>query len=263
MKNLNWIVFCLFVYSFSSCISQKQITYFQTPTPDSTAVPEDIQNRYVPTIQPNDLLGINVNSLNPEASSIFNPYVGIEQRSTFQTPNGQIPVLPAVGYLVDVDGNVQLPLVGKIKIGGLTTIAARDIIQEKLKPYLKEPTVAVRFLNFKVSVLGEVVRPSMFSVPNEQMTLPEALSLAGDITIYGRRDNVLIIREIDGKREFGRIDMTRRDLFKSPYYYLHPNDIIYIEPGKARLTSADRFYTILPSIISALSFITIILRYSK
>ncbi|MFD1144954.1 polysaccharide biosynthesis/export family protein [Larkinella insperata] len=260
MKNWNRLVFGLMVIGFSSCISQKQITYFQGPSSDSTAIVQEITNRYVPIIQVNDLLGINVNSLNPEASSFFNPYAGIEQRTNLNSFQGQVPVTTAVGYLVDAEGNVQLPLVGKIKIVGLTSAGARDVIQQKLKNYLKEPTVAVRFLNFKVSVLGEVSRPSMFSVPNEQMTLTEALSLAGDITIYGRRDNVLIIRETNGKREFGRVNMNQRDLFKSPYYYLHPNDVIYIEPGKARLAYADRFYTILPSIIGALSFIAVILR---
>ncbi|GAB3317495.1 polysaccharide biosynthesis/export family protein [Larkinella ripae] len=260
MKNWNWLVFALFIIGFSSCISQKQITYFQSPVTDSTAIAQEITNRYIPAIQTNDLLGINVNSLNQEASNFFNPYAGAERMSTYQTYNGQIPVTAVVGYLVDPDGNIQLPLVGKVKVSGLTSVRAQELIQEKLKNYLKEPTVAVRFLNFKISVLGEVARPSMFSVPNEQMTLTEALSLAGDITIYGRRDNVMIIRETNGKREFGRVNMNQRDLFKSPYYYLHPNDVVYVEPGKARLAYADRFYTILPSIIGALSLIAVILR---
>lgn len=260
MKNWNWSLFCLIVIGFSSCISQKQITYFQNPVADSTALPQEITNQYIPTVQPKDLLGINVTSLNPEASSFFNPYAGVERVATFQTVNGQVPVTTAIGYLVDPDGNIQLPLVGKVKVLGLTSAGARDLLQEKLKNYLKEPTVNVRFLNFKVSVLGEVARPSMFSVPNEQMTITEALSLAGDITIYGRRDNVMIIRETNGKREFGRVNMNQRDLFKSPFYYLHTNDVIYVEPGKARLAYADRFYTILPSIIGALSLIAVIIR---
>lgn len=260
MKNWNWLAFGLLVIGFSSCISQKQITYFQSPATDSTGLAEQITNRYIPIIQPNDLLSINVNSLNPEASSFFNPYAAAERMPSFQTVNGQVPVTAVVGYLVDTQGNIQLPLMGKIKVLGLTSGGAQELIQEKLKNFLKEPTVAVRFLNFKVSVLGEVTRPSMFSVPNEQMTLTEALSLAGDITIYGRRDNVMVIRETNGKREFGRVNMNQRDLFKSPYYYLHPNDVIYVEPGKARLAYADRFYTILPSIIGALSLIAVILR---
>ncbi|GAB3930496.1 polysaccharide biosynthesis/export family protein [Larkinella terrae] len=248
------------VIGFSSCISQKQITYFQTTSPDSTGVSEEIVNRYTPTIQTNDMLGINVNSLNPEASSFFNPYAGVERIANFQAMNGQVPVTAVVGYLVDADGNIQFPMLGKVKVAGLTSARTQELFQEKLKNYLKEPTVSVRFLNFKVSVLGEVARPSMFSVPNEQMNINEALSLAGDITIYGRRDNVLVIRETNGKREFGRINMNQRDLFKSPFYYLHPNDVVYVEPGKSRLAYADRFYTILPSIIGALSLIAVIIR---
>ncbi|GAB3264815.1 polysaccharide biosynthesis/export family protein [Larkinella harenae] len=259
MKIWNWVAFCIVAIGFSSCISQKQITYFQTPTPDSTVVAETITNRFTPTIQPNDILSINVNSLNPEASAFFNPFTGMDRVATFQTFQGQVPVTSAIGYLVDSAGTIQLPMVGKIKVSGLTSVAARDVIQEKLKNYLKEPTVAVRFLNFKVSVLGEVVRPSMFSIPNEQMTITEALSLAGDITIYGRRDNVLIIRETNGKREFGRINMNQRDLFKSAYYYLHPNDVVYVEPGRARVASSDNFYRIAPLIISTLSILALAL----
>ncbi|WP_229311214.1 polysaccharide biosynthesis/export family protein [Larkinella soli] len=252
---------CFLLGSLASCVSHKQIAYFQTAA-DSTELAIQINNRYVPVIQNNDLLGIYVNSLNPEASSFFNPYAAVERTGTgmLTTQTGQIPVTNAVGHLVDPEGNVELPLLGKVKVAGLTSNQARDLIREKLKTYLKEPTVTVRFLNFKVSVIGEVVRPSMFNVPNEQLTLPEALGLAGDLTIYGKRDNVLVIRETDGKREFGRVNLNNRDLFKSPYYYLHPNDVIYVEPGRARVASADRLYQLIPATLSALSFLAIILR---
>jgi polysaccharide export outer membrane protein len=170
-----------------------------------------------------------------------------------------ITALPELsGYLVNPDGTLELPLIGKVPVGGLTTAQVADRIREKLKEYLKEPTVNIRNQNFRVSVMGEVARPSLFTIPNEKITMLEALSLAGDITIYGRRDNVLLIREVNGLRTFTRIDLTNRDLFRSPYFYLRPNDVIYVEPGRARVASADRTYQLLPIALSALSFLAII-----
>lgn len=243
----------------TSCVSQKEVAYFQNAENEAPDQAIAITNRFTPTIQPTDILSIYVTSLNPEASSFFNPYAAVAQGTTItqMLQPGQIPT--NIGYLVDTEGNVELPMLGKVKVSGLTTLQARDQVREKLKPYLKEPTVNIRMLNFKVSVMGEVVRPSMFTIPNEQITLPEALSLAGDITIFGRRDNVLIIRETNGKREFARINLNRRDLFSSPYYYLHPNDVVYVQPGKARTTSADRFFQTAPLLVSGLSFIAVIL----
>ncbi|HVS93669.1 MAG TPA: hypothetical protein VHE59_16635, partial [Mucilaginibacter sp.] len=126
-----------------------------------------------------------------------------------------------------------------------------------------EPTVNVRFLNYKISVLGEVLHPSVYVIPNESITLPEALSLAGDMTIFGRRDNVLVIRDEEGKKVFGRIDLTTRDVYNSPFYYLHANDVVYVEPSRGRIAQTDKIYQILPIVLSALSFIAIIFVYSK
>ncbi|WP_234736788.1 polysaccharide biosynthesis/export family protein [Tellurirhabdus bombi] len=241
----------------SSCVSQKEIAYFQNKGAGLPSQRIAISNRYTPVIQAGDLLSIYVNSINPEASSIFNPYAA----APLATPPTQTPeTASSLGYLVDNQGKVSLPLLGKVTLAGLTTAQAREQIEEKLKAFLKEPTVNIRFLNYKISVLGEVTRPSMFTIPNEQITLLEALSLAGDITIYGRRDNVLVIRETNGEREFARVNLTKRDLFQSPFYYLHPNDVIYVQPGKARAASADRFYLLIPAVASVLSLVAIIAR---
>ncbi|GAB3976825.1 hypothetical protein GCM10028806_37090 [Spirosoma terrae] len=167
--------------------------------------------------------------------------------------------LPAVnGYLVDNTGMIELPLLGKVNVTGKTVTEVKDQLRSSLKEYLKEPTVNVRNQNFRISVMGEVARPSLYTIPNEQITLLEALSLSGDVTIYGRRDNVLLIREENGKRSFNRIDLTRRDLFNSPYYHLHPNDVVYVEPGRVRAASADRTNQLLPIVLSGLSFVAII-----
>ncbi len=156
------------------------------------------------------------------------------------------------------EGTIKLPLIGQVSVLGLTNAKAAEQIGNKLTAYLKEPTVNVRNLNFRISVLGEVTRPALFTIPNEQITLPEALGLAGDLTIYGRRDNVLVIREEANKRVFARLDLTQRDAFRSPYYSLHPNDVVYVEPGKTRITSVDKAYQLAPIFIGALSLIAII-----
>jgi polysaccharide biosynthesis/export protein len=169
----------------------------------------------------------------------------------------------APGYLVDASGTIEFPLLGTVKIAGLTTSQARDTLINKLKFYLKEPTVNVRFLNYRISVMGEVLHPGVYVIPNETITLPEALSLAGDLTIFGKRENVLVIRDENGKKVFGRIDLNSREVFSSPYYYLHVSDLVYVEPNKGRVAQTDRTYQLLPVVLSALSFLSIIFIYSK
>ncbi|WP_338868963.1 polysaccharide biosynthesis/export family protein [Spirosoma sp. SC4-14] len=245
--------------SLSSCISSKELALYQKSGQGTDTLA--LVQRYIPTIKPGDVLSVQVSSLSPEATAFFNPYAAIAMAEragspTMNTPTTPLPYTP--GYLVNEDGQIELPLIGKQTVQGLTNTQASAQIKQKLLDYLKEPTVNVRNLNFQISVSGEVAKPSLFSIPNEQISLPAALGLAGDITIFGRRDNVLIIREENGQRTFNRVDLTKRDLFKSPYYYLRPNDIVYVEPGKYRVASADRIYQLLPIIVSSLSFIAII-----
>ncbi|HWD87889.1 MAG TPA: polysaccharide biosynthesis/export family protein [Mucilaginibacter sp.] len=260
----------------SSCVQQKQIAYFQKALNQSDTLA--VAQAYIPKIQPGDILAIPVGSLNPLASSFFNPYstmpVTGDNVATSATSGGSAATSTSVntpalvqssapGYLVDANGNIELQLIGKVKVGGLTTIAAKDTIQNRLNKYLKGTIVTVRFLNYKISVLGEVMRPSVYVIPNETITLPEAIGLAGDLTIYGKRDNILIIRDQDGKKVFGHIDLNSREVFSSPFYYLHANDVVYVEPGRGKIAQSDRTYQILPIVLSALSFISIILVYSK
>lgn len=244
----------------TNCVSPQKLAYFQKKPTEADTL--RTASRFVSTVQVGDVLSIQVNSLNAEASSFFNPYTasaGSPLQQASATPNSVTTPLPyTTGYLVDPAGTIEFPMLGKMKVAGLTNTQVSDRIRGQLKEYLKEPTVNVRNLNFRISVMGEVTRPSLFSIPNEQVSVLEALSLAGDITIYGRRDNVLIIRDEGAGKTFTRLDLTQRDLFRSPYYYLHPNDVIYVEPGKARVASADRTNQLLPIIISALSFLAII-----
>ncbi|GAB3940677.1 polysaccharide biosynthesis/export family protein [Spirosoma harenae] len=219
-----------------------------------------IAARYIPTIKAGDVLSVQISSLSPEATAFFNPYatINMAERAGMQQPTTATPLPYIPGYSVNEEGQIELPIIGKQTVQGLTNSQAAAHIREKLLNYLKEPTVNVRNLNFQITVSGEVARPALFAIPNEQISLPAALGLAGDITIFGRRDNVLIIREENGQRTFNRIDLTKRDIFKSPYYYLHPNDVVYVEPGRARVNNADQTFQLLPIIISALSFVAII-----
>lgn len=269
---LNFFIIQAIIITLSSCVNQKQIAYFQKGVNQSDTIA--VAQAYIPKIQTGDILAITVGSLNPIASSFFNPFSTMPVTSdnnnqgsgggsqSGSTVSSSLTQSAAPGYLVDAAGTVELPLLGTLKLSGLTTTEAKELVKSKLRLYLKEPTVSVRFLNYKISVLGEVARPSVYVIPNESVTLPEALSMAGDITIFGKRENILIIRDDNGKKEFGRIDLTTREVYNSPYYYLHANDVVYVEPGKGRIAQTDKTYQILPIILSALSFIAIIFTYS-
>jgi polysaccharide export outer membrane protein len=213
-----------------SCSTNKNVAYFQDA--GQTKQVQRAIDTYQPKIQPDDILSISISSLNPEATAIFNTKA--TNSSTNSMDQRQLD-----GYLVDKGGSVDMPVIGSMKLLGLTSEEAGTMIKAKLTNYLKEPTVSIRFLNFKVSVLGEVARPGVYSITSEKITFPEALGLAGDITIYGLRENVLIIREENGNREFARINMNNLTVFNSPYYYLHKGDILYIEPGPRKVQQSD------------------------
>ena len=244
----------------TSCVTPKTIVYFQGDSSRYTS--QIITQKYVPVILPNDLLSIVVGSLSAEANEVFNtPNVFTTTSTNYSSTGGGAKVQP-LGYLVDSDGSIEIPLVGKVKIGGLRTTDAADTIRTRLLNYLKEPSVIVRNMNFKVSVLGEVKLPAIYVIPDEKITLPEVLSIAGDLTIYGNRSNVMLIREENGKREYIRIDLTSREIFDSPYYYLHKNDVIYVEPVKSKMLDTDtrlRTVPLIATIIGGVSTLGILI----
>lgn len=258
MKQIIYL-FVIIALFFTSCVSYKQVPYFKD-LKDSGIVDQKINNYSPLKIQKDDILAITVSSLNPEASAIFN--LG---NTTSISPNalpgatGTNPLYTANGFLVDQNGNIQLPLIGSIKLEGLTTTSARELIQTKLLLYLKEPVVSLRVVNFKVSVLGDVVKPGVFSVQSEHISLPEALSLSGDLNITALRKNVLLIRETEGKRQFVRLDLSKKEIFNSPYYYLQNNDVLYIQPGNAKYSSVDSSYRNISIILSALSVLALLI----
>ncbi len=247
-----YVVFCCF--TAASCASTNDATYFKNAR---SAVYKGNLDNLEPEIQPNDLLNISIISLNPGASEIFNVLNQNSGRVT--NANATSMVSPAIGYLVDQQGYIEIPLLGKVKAAGLTKTAFKEGIEHELvrRKLLIEPIVDVRYLNYKISVLGEVARPSVLTVPNEKITLLEALGLAGDLTIYASRNNVLLIREENGDKKLTRIDLTSDALFTSPYYYLKSNDIIYVEPNKTKIQSASSARQWLPVVFSGLTVVVI------
>lgn len=229
-----------------SCMTRKDISYFQDIT-DSTSV-QKITRSFEAVIQAGDILSIHVSSLSREASSFFNV--------TGETTDEQV----ANTYLVNTAGEIEMPLVGTVSVAGLTTRMAKQLIRTKLEKYLTDPTVNLRIRNFKITLLGEVSSPGVYTVPNEKITLIEALGLAGDLSIYGKRVDVLVVREENGERKFFKVDLRSKELFESEIYYLHSNDIVYVEPGKGKIASADEVYKILPIVLSGLSTIALFLR---
>ena len=247
-KSLDATVLVLFVLALFSCTNTKKVTYFsglQNDTINSVNIVPD------PVIQNNDLLSISVGSLNPEASVIFNANY---PRSS-QDQSGSMPST----YLVDAYGYIQFPVLGNIKAAGLNKYKLKELITGRLieNKLLVDPVVNIRYLNFKVTVLGEVNKPSVLSVPSEKISLLEALGLAGDMTLYGKRDNVLLIREENGKKISRRINLNSQDLFQSGFYYLKPNDVVYVETTKAKVTNTGKAVWV-PAVISGLSFVAII-----
>jgi len=243
--------FCFFLIMLvsASCTNTRKATYFsgqQTGSFQPPAMPK-------PVIQNNDLLSITVSSLNPEASAVFNQPGGANTSTSSAQPTPT--TTPANGYLVDGEGNIQVPFLGSIKAAGLTKEELKDKLVKALidKKLLVDPIITVRFLNFKVNVLGEVAHPTVVTVPSESITLLEALGLAGDLTIYAQRDNVLVIRDEDGKKVTHRLNLNTTELFSSPYYYLKSNDVVYVEPNKSKVASTSRTQMWIPIILSALS----------
>ncbi len=227
----NLLVVGLVVFSLFSCAPRSSIAYMQ----NIDALGSGSGQSFEPTIQPDDLLLIIVSGDDPEAVVPFN----LTTRMTASPDN------PGMGgqqsqqlYLVDAKGAIDFPSLGRIEVGGLTRTQLLDTLQNKLQPFLKNPILNVRITNYKVVVEGEVVRPGVHRINSERVTLLEALALSGDLTIYGKRENILIIREQDGQRTHARVDITKSDFINSPYYYLAQNDVVYVEPNKTRVNAS-------------------------
>jgi polysaccharide export outer membrane protein len=240
---------------FTSCMNTRKVVYFNNV--QDTSFYSGNMERQTP-IQPNDILSITISSLNAEASQIFNPNNNNNVRSTTTVTGSNTE---AGGYLVNADGTIQLPVLGSIQAAGLTKMQLKDNITNLIlsKKLLIDPLVEIRFLNYEVTVLGEVAKPTVITVPSEKISLLKAIGLAGDLTIYGKRNNVLLIREEKGKKITRHIDLNSPNFFNSPYYYLQPNDVVYVEPNKAKIAQSGRSQQLVPILLSSLSIIVIVL----
>ncbi|MFM2360299.1 MAG: hypothetical protein RLY16_2292 [Bacteroidota bacterium] len=238
----------------ASCGSTKQTTYFYE-VKDTTIMTSAVELEY--SIQPNDILSIYVTSLNPEASAVFNTTNNFVITSSTSAGGNAA----SSGYLVNLEGYIQMPMIGNIKAAGLSKKQLKELITKTIldKKLLLDPIVTVRFLNYEVTVIGEVAKPTVITVPSEKITILKALGLAGDITIFGKKDNVLLIREREGKKKVIRVDLSDPHFLESPYYFLQPNDVVYVEANKNKVTSNSRTLQILPTILSSLSFLTVVI----
>jgi polysaccharide export outer membrane protein len=237
-----------------SCSSSKNLVYFNNIN-ESGQYQAPIEKAADPRVQPDDLLAISVSSLNPESNMLFNNGV----LTTVGSTNQALPTRTNEGYLVDKNGNINFPVIGTIALGGLTKAEATSKMTDAIKAYIKNPIINIRFLNFKITVLGEVNRPSSFNILTERVNVLEALGLAGDMTPYGRRDNVLIIREKDGVRSTTRLNLMDKSTLSSPAFYLQQNDILYIEPSSSRALQASSRAYYLPIVLTAISVVSVLI----
>src|SRR5450432_304045 len=254
------------MHSMSSCGNARQLMLLQGPfdTAKLSIIPP-----VEPIIRKGDILSIIVFSDNPDATKIFNQsLITTATVSTGSSPGvsqaigGSAPAAP--GYQVDGDGNIVFQGLGKIKVEGLTKAILKDTLDSRLKPFLLNPYYSIRFLNYKFTMLGEVNRPGIITIPGERINILEAIALAGDLTFYAQRDSVFIIRENNNKREFARLDLKKPDVMASPYFYLQQNDIIIFEPTNKKVAANDiivaRNITLAATVVSTLTILYSIFR---
>ncbi|WP_243472015.1 polysaccharide biosynthesis/export family protein [Winogradskyella sp. MH6] len=233
MKTRNFVLQLIAILVFTSCGSRKDIVYFQDePIEDGVLVSEPKPIIY----KPDDILTINVSALDPDTVKPFNLMVVSNNDTNLLNAGGQQQFQ---SYLIDYDGNIDFPVLGKLKVAGLNRTELTAMLVEKISEYANNPIVNVRLSNFTITILGEVRNPGTFTIKDERITVLEALGLADDLTIFGKRKNVLLIREVDGKKKFAKIDLTSVNAVNSPVYYLQQNDVIYVEPNNAKIRASS------------------------
>jgi polysaccharide export outer membrane protein len=229
LKKLLYLILVIFL--FGSCAKKTDYIYFQQLINDSTKL--IVQKPFVPVLKPDDVISITITSVDPDVVKPFNNggVSAVDKNSLIQ----QAPT-----YLINEQGEIDFPVLGLVKIVGLTRAEVTALIKERVKSYVNNPIVNVKIMNHKVTILGDVKSPGVFLMPNEQLTLPEALAMAGDLQITAVRKNVLVIRDDKGKKSEIRVDLTNRSFFNSSVYYLQNNDLIYVEPNNAKIVSSKQ-----------------------
>jgi polysaccharide biosynthesis/export protein len=236
-----FLVICL----LSSCATKKEIVYFQ----DAENLPEKINEQtFEPIIESNDILFVSISSMNEAVLLPFKRSTGLEGNVSNSNPGLQ-------GYLVNVEGDIRFPVIGNVSVAGKTRGQAEADLKSELSEFITDVVVDVRIMNFKITVIGEVNNPGVYNIPDERVTIPQALGLAGDLSEDGKRENILVIREINGQHQVSRIDLTKTDFFLSPYYFLKQNDVVYVEPS----TKGVKKSGFIPDIPALLSLMTVVL----
>jgi len=251
-QKINLVCYLAISCLIFSCSPSKDVVYFQDASQFETLIDD---NTFTTKFKVDDLVSIHVSTLDPEASAPFNLFRGAEEGVAGAMRPEQ------VNYLVDKEGEIDFPVIGKVKIEGLSPSETRQLLREKLKDYLKDPIINIRIRNFTVTVLGAVNRPGTYPINGEQINIMEALGYAGDISIKGKRDNVMVIRDFDGTKVYNRINLNSKEALKSPVYYLTQNDVVYVEPNRSGKSQSnlDQRASIAISIISTLITSTVIL----
>ncbi|WP_256013230.1 polysaccharide biosynthesis/export family protein [Desertivirga xinjiangensis] len=235
---MKYFLYICLLWCFSSCgVKYQSIPYFTDLSKEPVASTAIVNHREL-NIQKGDAFLLEVTSLNTMASAVFNSGSAAVVNSSANKEVGS----PSGSYMVDSEGNIRIPLAGSVNIEGLSIIEARKKIEEQLMAYLKEPVVNLKLVNYRVSVLGDVMKPGAYLIDRENINVVEAISLAGDLNITAKRNDVLLIRENGEKREYIRLDLQSKVLFDSPYYYLKSGDILYVQPGEAKYASIDSKY---------------------
>ena len=219
----------LFLLISISCASRKEIVYLQ----NSNIIPENNYEKYAPRIQNEDLITITVSAADLKATAPFNQ---INSYQATAASSNDLSFKPT--YLVDGNGEIDFPVLGKVKVSGLTRLEATNLMKTKLSQYIVNPGVNLTFANFKITILGEVNKPGSYTLPQERVTIFDALGLAGDMTIHGVRSNVLIMREKNGEKKFERLNLLTDSVVNSPYFYLAQNDVIYVEPNNSQVRNS-------------------------
>jgi len=258
INRLNCLILLITVF-LVSCETTKKVAYFQDISADPQSQLSNTAKFTDPIIQSDDILSISIFTTDPTTNMVVNQVGSQAISSSVGSVSSLGATPPTSGFLVDKNGEIDLSVVGKVKVTGLTTFQARELIKQKAEIVYTSPNVQVRFANFKVTILGEVARPASYVIPNEKVSVLDALGLAGDLTIFGRRENVTLIRDNNGKKEFARLDLNSKEIFNSPYYYLRQNDVLYIEPNKGKAASLNQARTQTFAIIgSALSVLVVL-----
>lgn len=221
----------LVILLFTSCSAPKNAYYFKT-LPGDTTINTAVNRLTESVIRKNDQLAITISSLNPEEDRVYNA-AALSISTAGSGAN-------AGGYQVDLNGNIQLHRLGNLHAEGMTRRELKNKIETDIKPYLKDPVVTVRYLNHRVTVIGEVAQPQVIAMPEEHLSILELLGSSGDVSVMARKDNILIIRETETGKKFKRLNLEDHSVFNSEWYYLQPNDVVYIEPGDKKLKEEKR-----------------------